>query len=338
MLRRWLAVLLTAASLFTTMGPMRSADAAGEVPILRGLNFPGDFTVGSDGTIVYAETYIARLSEFSPRTGRTSVLLTLPNASEIFGVAIHPTKGWIYFTAIVNVPGGQHTQLFRLVNGSVSLLVDFGPKISGGRLLFGPDGMLYLVLGDRNNSSNSQNLRNPFGKVLRMTDDGSPAPGNPIAGSRIFAYGIRNSFGMGFDPKSSLLWLTDNGPKCNDEIDLIRQGGNYGWGPTETCATPPPAPRDTNRDGQAPTLPVLWMRRTVAPTGLAFTPSGRLLYGTYNTRSIRQVTLNSNRTAAASDQLLLRHSDHVLSVERGGDGQMYFSDETSIYRLQVSGS
>jgi hypothetical protein len=50
------------------------------------------------------------------------------------------------------------------------------------------------------------------------------------------------------------------------------------------------------------------------------------------------VTLNPNRTAAASDQLLLRHSDHVLSVERGGDGQMYFSDETSIYRLQVSGS
>jgi glucose/arabinose dehydrogenase len=337
MLRRTLAVLASAVSLLTMLGPMQAAQAAGVQPILRGLDYPADFTVAADGSIVYAETYLARVSEFSPGTGKSHLLIALPSASAIFGVAIHPTKGWIYFTATVNVPGGQHTQLFRLVNGSARLLVDFGPKISGGRLLFGPDKLLYLVLGDRNASGNAQDLRNPYGKVLRMTDDGSPAAGNLVAGSRIFAYGIRNSFGMGFDPKSSLLWLTDNGPKCNDEINLIRRGRNYGWGPTETCATPPPAPQDTNRDGPSPTQPVLWMRRTVAPTGLAFTSSGRLLYGTYNTNSIRQVTLTSNRTGATSDRLLLQHNGHVLSLERGGDGQMYFSDETSIYRLQVAG-
>src|SRR5207249_410022 len=99
---------------------------------------------------------------------------------------------------------------------------------------------------------------------------GAPAAGNPFRGSRIFASGIRNSFGYDFDPQTGRLWLVDNGPECNDELNLISAGANYGWGPSETCTTPPPAPENTNQDGPSPVLPEFWFAATIGPTGLAF--------------------------------------------------------------------
>ena len=69
-----------------------------------------------------------------------------------------------------------------------------------------------------------------------MTPAGGVPSDNPIPGSRVFAFGIRNSFGFTFDPQTDSLWETENGPECNDEINLIVGGGNFGWGPSETAA------------------------------------------------------------------------------------------------------
>ena len=83
-----------------------------------------------------------------------------------------------------------------------------------------------------------------------MTPAGGVPADNPIAGSRVFAFGIRNSFGFTFDPQTDSLWETENGPECNDEINLIVGGGNFGWGPSENCGGD--SPGNTNNSGPTP--------------------------------------------------------------------------------------
>ena len=113
------------------------------------------------------------------------------------------------------------------------LSVPAGPASNhnGGRILFGPDKKLYVVIGDNADPANSQdrsgNLR---GKILRVNPDGSIPATNPF-GTRIWAYGIRNSIGFAFDPRNGRLWESENGPSCNDEVNRIVKGGNHGWGP-----------------------------------------------------------------------------------------------------------
>jgi glucose/arabinose dehydrogenase len=210
---------------------------------------------------------------------------------------------------------------------------------NGGRIKFGPDGNLYVVTGDAQNPANSQNLRTTSGKILRMTSTGGVPAGNPF-GNLVWAYGIRNSFGFTFDPTTQFLWQTENGPACNDELNRIVLGGNYGWGPTQTCASPPSPPLNTNRDGPSPVLPLAFYTPTTAPTGVAFCSGcgvpdleGRLVYGTFNTRQLRAVTLTTDRTGVVSETPVYTHSAGILSVERAPDGGVYFSDASGIYRL-----
>jgi glucose/arabinose dehydrogenase len=146
---------------------------------------------------------------------------------------------------------------------------------------------------------------------------------------------------MDFDPMTGNLWESDNGPECNDEINVIRAGTNYGWGASATCATPPPAPANTNQDGPAPVLPVSWFDVPVAPTGLAFCSAcglgagtrGTLVVGEYNDRALLDVTLDATRTAVVSRAVLYAHTAGIRSVETGPGGSIYFSDRSGIYRL-----
>ena len=108
----------------------------------------------------------------------------------------------------------------------------------GGELLLGPDQNLYLTAGDMNqDKTKSQNIDSQdshgSGVIYRVTQDGKPAEDNPLDGDgpvdAFFAYGIRNSFGMDFDPVTGNLWDTENGPWFGDEINLVEPGFNSGW-------------------------------------------------------------------------------------------------------------
>ena len=108
------------------------------------------------------------------------------------------------------------------------------PVHVGGGLHFGPDGYLYLSIGETEREGLSQDLSSPFGKIMRMTRDGEAAPDNPFvdqagAEPRVYAYGFRNTFGFAFDPESGRLYGADNGPSTCDELNIIEAGGNYGW-------------------------------------------------------------------------------------------------------------
>jgi glucose/arabinose dehydrogenase len=199
--------------------------------------------------------------------------------------------------------------------------------------------MLYAIVGDGHDASNAQDLSdNDRGKILRMTPNGRIPSTNP-RGSRIFAYGIRNSFGFAFDPTTDRLWETENGPECNDELNLIRAGANYGWGPRGTCSGT--APRDTNQDGPNPVLPKLFFAGPIGITGVAFcdgcglgaASEGGAFFGAVNGGDIRRVTFDATRSKVRTSSVVLRHSSGTISFEVGPGGRIYFSDFGGIYRL-----
>src|SRR5438093_6010015 len=114
---------------------------------------------------------------------------------------------------------------------------------ANGKIHFGPDGFLYLTVGDYDEATPAQDLSTPKGKLLRVNkEDGSPAPGNPFvnepnADPRIFAYGFRETFDFAFHPRTGRIYGTDNTPVSCEELNIVEAGGNYGW-PTDVGQFP----------------------------------------------------------------------------------------------------
>jgi glucose/arabinose dehydrogenase len=322
------------------------------------LAFPAAFTFAPGGNIFYGERFTGEIRILNPKQDTDRLFFTVPDVVAdgergLLGLALHPDypdSPYVYAYATREVPGGLRNQIVRITNQGgkgTGLKVIFssgtgvGVYHDGGRILFGPDGNLYAIVGEGHSPSNAQSLENPAGKILRMTPLGKGPDDNPFEGSRIFAYGIRNSFGFTFDPRTDRLWETENGPQCNDELNHIVAGGNYGWGPTWTCDSPPDPPDNTNRDGADPIRPKRWYSPPIAPTGVAFCErcrlgpgsNGRLFFGAWNTGEIRRVTLTPNRLGVASQKIVFTHDSGILSIEVGPGGRLYFSDPTAIYKL-----
>jgi glucose/arabinose dehydrogenase len=184
-------------------------------------------------------------------------------------------------------------------------------------------------------ASRAQEKGNLAGKVLRLEQNGGRPGDNPIGGSKAFSYGHRNSFGFAFDPMTGNLWQTENGPDCDDEVNLILPGHNYGWGGASECP-------DISESGPNPEQPKLKFNPVVALTGAAFCVNcglgpeveGDLLIGSYIGGKIRNLTLNPARDGIAEQGNLYDHGSFVLAVEAAPDGRVFFSDRNGIYRLR----
>jgi glucose/arabinose dehydrogenase len=129
----------------------------------------------------------------------------------------------------------------------------------GGRLAFGPDGYLYASTGETGRPDLAQSLRTPAGKILRITTDGDPAPGNPVKGSPIWSYGHRNVQGLAFDD-ADRLWASEFGQDTYDELNLIQRGRNYGW----------PLVEGRGSGAGLVNPQVVWDTDVASPSGLAF--------------------------------------------------------------------
>lgn len=128
----------------------------------------------------------------------------------------------------------------------------------GGRITFGPDGMLYAGTGDARRPELAQDRVSLAGKILRMTPAGDPAPGNPFPGSLVFSYGHRNVQGLAFDSRGRL-WSVEHGADGWDELNLVAPGGNHGW----------PVVEGRGGGGQFRQPAVQWPPAEASPSGMA---------------------------------------------------------------------
>ena len=195
-----------------------------------------------DGTAVVSERDTARLKTVS--SGAASELGEVPGVvpggeGGLLGLTLSPnfvTDRYLYayFTS------GSDNRIARLRlpaagDGTLSLeepeVIFTGiPKASthnGGRIRFGPDGFLYVGTGDSQRRDQPQDPEALGGKILRLTADGDPAPGNPF-GNAVYSLGHRNVQGLAWDADGRL-WASEFGPDVDDELNLIVAGGNYGW-------------------------------------------------------------------------------------------------------------
>jgi aldose sugar dehydrogenase len=350
----FIAIVLLSVGMTVTSTSRSRALSVVATPVASGLAKPAAMTFAPDGRIFYGEQLTGEIHILDPGTGSDTLFFTIPGAASLLGLAVHPsypTTPFVYAYGVRSVGGVEKDQLVRLTatgdtGGDMRGLFTLpsGHDHHGGPIAFGPDGKLYVSTGDEASPAKAQSLSSLAGKMLRLNPNGSVPRTNPF-GSRVWAFGLRNTFGFDFDPTTGSLWGPDNGPECNDEINRVVKGGNYAWGPSATCVSPPDPPANTNQDGPTPRLlPKRYFATPVGPTGATFCtgcglgPSveGTILFGDFNAGKIRRVTLNATRTGVASVNLLFDHSTVVLAVASGPDGTVYFSDFGAIYRLEIA--
>jgi glucose/arabinose dehydrogenase len=268
--------------------------------VATGLEVPWGVAFLPDGSALVAERMRARIMQVRPGAAPVQVA-TVPNVTPtgeggLLGIALSPTYAqdnlvYTYFTAA----NDNRIVRFTLANPQNQQVVASGiPRGSihdGGRIAFGPDGMLYAGAGEAGQTANAQNLQSLGGKILRMRPDGSVPPDNPFAGSRVYSYGHRNVQGLAWDPQGRL-WATEFGQNTWDEINLIVAGGNYGWPTVEGVANNP-----NFRDPL-----VVWRTSEASPSGAAIA-NGTLFAGALAGRRLWLVPLNGASVGTPTAEL-----------------------------------
>ena len=168
-----------------------------------------------------------------------------------------------------------------------------GRNHNGGRIAFGPDGFLYVGTGEAGDTSLSQNLDSLGGKILRITPDGDPAPGNPFGGSPIWSYGHRNVQGLAWDSRKRL-WASEFGQNTFDELNLVEPGKNYGWPEVEG--------RADNPDFVDPVAE--WPTSEMSPSGIAVGPDGAVYMAALRGQSVWRVPVNADGSAGTPSRHL----------------------------------
>lgn len=210
--------------------------------LASGLDTPWDLTWGPDDTIWVTERkgVISRVETTTGRVTRVGKVGVIEvSESGLMGMAFHPdfsAQPYVYVIHSFGYRGSIRNRLVRMrfygdSLGSPKILLDNIPGArnhNGSRLAVGPDRYLYITTGDAQNSSLAQKRSSLAGKVLRLTLDGHPAPGNPFDNA-VYSFGHRNAQGIVFHPGTGALYITEHGPADNDEVNLIKKGGNYGW-------------------------------------------------------------------------------------------------------------
>jgi len=213
----------------------------------------------------------------------------------------------------------------------------------GSRLTFGPDGMLYVTLGERSDLETrpqAQHMNSHLGKILRITPDGAPAPGNPFLNQpgtkpEIWTIGHRNVQAAAFD-ENGKFWTVEMGPQGGDELNLIEKGKNYGW-PLVTFGeeySGKPVPNAvTTKAGYVD--PVYYWDPVIAPSGAQFYTGnlfpewkGNLFVGALKEQRLVRLRIENNKVTGEEHLLTNRHQ-RIRDVKQGPDGALYIvTDET----------
>ena len=210
--------------------------------LVSGLDTPWDLAWGPDGSIWVTERP-GLVSRVDPSTGTVTLVgevdVLEQGESGLMGMAFHPDftdQPYLYLAHSYRDGSSVRNRLIRVRYdgtglGPPEILIDDIPgrgNHNGSRLAVGPDGYLYMTMGDAGRTNLSQDLESLAGKVLRVTLDGRPAPDNPF-NSLVYSFGHRNPQGIVFHPGTGDLYVAEHGPSDNDEVSRIVRGGNFGW-------------------------------------------------------------------------------------------------------------
>lgn len=248
----------------------------------------------------------------------------------LLGVAVDPDDSGPLFTVFLYRTGERDNAVLRgeldldgMVLRDLTTVLDGIPKASnhnGGRLAIGPDGYLYVSTGDAGDTPNAQDPESLGGKILRITPDGEPAPGNPDPGSPMWSLGHRNVQGLGWDA-SGRMFASEFGQDELDELNVIERDANYGWpdveGPGEQAGF---------------TDPVAWWPTSEAsPSGIAVTEEAVYLASLRGERLWRVPLLGTATEVARGESqgfgepqaLLEGEYGRLRAVHAGADGELY---------------
>ena len=317
---------------------MAYAGAAQDPTIVASdLAFPSNMAFAPDGRLFFAEkdTGNIRVIEDGELLPQPLAHIDVLSSSEqgLLGLAVDPafaTDPWVY--VYYSDPAMRINRLarFRADAGGASTLQPLLDALTtehgyhnGGDIAFGADGMLYLSVGEVHESDRAQDPEDIGGKVLRLDPNGTVPTDNPFGPSNpAYSMGHRNSFGLCVDPSNGDLWETENGPGSDDEVNLIRPGGNYGW-PDQLGPGGEPAFID----------PVVDFPDVIVPTGCAVW-RGDLYFGAFGTGLLYRLPLP---TASGADPVVVQDMGAGvtdLAVAPGGD--LYVATADAIWRLDVA--
>jgi glucose/arabinose dehydrogenase len=288
------AGLVAASAPAASAAPTEDPGVLVDRTVTTGVGIPWGITFLPDRSAYVAERDSFRIIRVTP-TGAKSTVGTVPNGFRggeggLLGLAVSPrfaTDGLLY--AYQTVSGGNRIVRIRVTNhrfaaGDVTQILGGIARSqfhNGGRLKFGPDGNLYATTGDAQNGSRSQDPRSLNGKILRMTPDGR-APTNPPnrLGGVVYSMGHRNVQGIAWD-SSGRLWATEFGPSANDELNLIENGRNYGWGGCRVAAPCVPPKRT-------------WAVAFASPSGMAIIGGNRILIACLRGTKLIELRITGN--------------------------------------------
>jgi len=214
------------------------------------------------------------------------------------------------------------------------------PKVSGNghfshRIAFGPDGFLYLSSGDRQEMTPAQDVGGNLGKVLRLTHDGAPAPGNPFAAkggiaAQFWSIGHRNLLGLEFAPDGRL-WEAEMGPKGGDEINLVLSGRNYGWPLASNGSHYDGRDIPDHRRGDGYEAPKVWWTPSISPGGLLIYSGdkfagwkGDALVGALSGKALIRVDIDGDKASKADHWPM---GARIRAVDQGPDGSVYLLED-----------
>ena len=309
----------------TPVEPSPAGTVASVADVVTGLDAPWGLAFLPGGRAVVTLRDAAQVVVVDGSGAVTPV--TGPGADQL-GQIVRPNgEGGLLGVAVLDVhPTSVDLALYatasddnRVLRGTLqgSVLGDLTPIVTGirkagnhdgGRLAVGPDGFLYVTTGDASNPPDSQDPDSLNGKILRVTADGAPAPGNPF-GTAVWSLGHRNVQGLGW-ADDGRMFASEFGQNTWDELNLIEPGGNYGW----------PEVEGVGGGGFVDPL-ATWGTDDASPSGLAVTPDAVYLAGLRGARLWR-VPLTADGIGTPAP-LLEGQFGRLRAVEVAPDGALW---------------
>jgi glucose/arabinose dehydrogenase len=311
-----------------------------------GLNFPVDMAwVPGTRKIFFTEKNTGKVRVMLGRRllRRACVNLDVRSAGEqgALGIVLHPRFKrnhhlYVYYTNAS--PRENRVTRFTVRNNRCRARNHILRNIpassgyhNGGQLEF-VGGKLFVSVGEDHRAGEAQNRRNRLGKILRVNPNGSIPSNNPF-GNAVWSYGHRNPFGLARRPGTRRLYESENGPGCDDELNRISRGRNYGWGAgSDTC------PGGTTAVGPNPKRPMKRWTPVIVPTDLWWyrgrmrALSGSLYMGDFRGR-LHRFLLNRRGTDVRRGRVIFSSSQGIVDVSKGPRGWLYFMTPSSIRRI-----